>query len=112
MARLDQLLEPQRSHIAKLPCPSFETTDRGLRAAFGTTKGIHLEHDILRKQYSEPRIHMVLVCAAKGCPQLRGNAYTAEKLDEQLNDQTRRYLSSTSGLSIDRDYDWSLNEKQ
>lgn len=26
MARLDQLLEPQRSHIAKLPCPSFETT--------------------------------------------------------------------------------------
>ena len=26
MARLDKLLEPQRSHIAKLACPSFETT--------------------------------------------------------------------------------------
>ena len=26
MARLDQLKEPQRSHIAKLACPSFETT--------------------------------------------------------------------------------------
>ena len=25
MARLNQMAEPQRSHIAKLPCPSFET---------------------------------------------------------------------------------------
>ena len=63
----------------------------------------HLEHDILRKQYSEPRIHMVLVCAAKGCPLLLGMAYTADKLDEQLSGQSRRYLLSPAGLSIDRE---------
>jgi len=63
----------------------------------------HLEHDILRKLYSEPRIHMVLVCAAKGCPPLRSEAYLAEKLDEQLDDQSRRYLVSPAGLSIDRE---------
>jgi len=71
---------------------------------FGKTVTLnHLEHGILRKQYSESRIHMVLVCAAKGCPQLRGKAYTADKLDEQLNDQSRRYLVSPAGLNIDRE---------
>ena len=71
---------------------------------FGKTITLnHLEHGILRKQYSEPRIHMVLVCAAKGCPALRNEAYHSEKLDEQLNDQSRRYLLSPAGLSIDRE---------
>jgi hypothetical protein len=62
----------------------------------------HLEHKILRKQYDEPRIHMALVCAAKGCPPLRSEAYVADKLDEQLNDQARKYLSTPAGLRIDR----------
>ena len=30
-----------------------------------------IEHDILRKNYEEPRIHFALVCAARGCPPLR-----------------------------------------
>jgi hypothetical protein len=71
---------------------------------FGKTITLnHLEHDILRKQYSEPRIHVVLVCAAKGCPALRNEAYYAEKLDEQLNDQSRRFLLSPAGLGIDHE---------
>ena len=45
---------------------------------------------------------MALVCAAKGCPILRSEAYTAEKLNEQLDDQSRRYLATTSGLVISR----------
>lgn len=62
----------------------------------------HLEHNILRKRYSEPRIHMALVCAAKSCPQLRSEAYTTKKLDEQLNDQSRQYLVSPAGLNVNR----------
>ncbi len=61
-----------------------------------------LEHGILRKQYNEPRIHMALVCAAKGCPILRSEAYQADKLDQQLNDQSRRYIMSSAGLMVDR----------
>lgn len=61
-----------------------------------------LEHGIIRKQYHDPRVHMALVCAAKGCPLLRNEAYTAEKLDEQLDDQARRYLSTVYGLVVDR----------
>ena len=77
--------------------------DQPVVRLFGKTTTLnHLEHDILRKQYSEPRVHMTLVCAAKGCPRLRSEAYLAEKLDEQLDDQSRGYLSSPVGLNVDR----------
>ena len=55
-----------------------------------------LEHQILRKNYHEPRIHFALVCAAKSCPFLRNEAYRGEQLDEQLDDQTRRFLAEES----------------
>jgi hypothetical protein len=77
--------------------------DQSFIKLFGTTVTLnHLEHDILRKQYQEPRIHMALVCAAKGCPPLRNEAYTAEKLDKQLEDQSFRYLAGAAGLRMDR----------
>ena len=62
----------------------------------------NLEHDILRKDYNEPRLHMALVCAAKGCPPLRSEVYTGERLDAQLDDQSRVYLTSPLGMRIDR----------
>lgn len=61
----------------------------------------NLEHDILRKDYNEPRLHMALVCAAKGCPPLRSEAYVGERLDEQLKEQSRAYLADPLGLRID-----------
>ena len=62
----------------------------------------NIEHDILRKQFNEPRIHMALVCAAISCPPLRKEAYTGQKLNAQLDDQTRRFLASPHGFKIDR----------
>lgn len=52
----------------------------------------NVEHDIIRKQWQEPRIHFALVCAAMGCPPLRSEAYTGAKLEAQLADQARRFL--------------------
>lgn len=76
--------------------------DQKIVGLFGKTVTLnHIEHDILRKQYNEPRIHMALVCAAKGCPRLHTGAYLAETLDSQLNDQSRDYLLSPAGLGID-----------
>jgi hypothetical protein len=63
-----------------------------------------IEHGILRKKYREPRIHMALVCAAKSCPKLRGEPYVASRLDEQLADQSRDFLSRPSHLRIDGKY--------
>ena len=59
-----------------------------------------IEHDLLRKNYEEPRIHFALVCAARSCPPLRSEAYTAGKLDEQLNDQGRKFLSTPEKNSV------------
>lgn len=77
--------------------------DQPVVRLFGRTITLNnLEHDILRKRYGEPRIHLALVCAAKGCPPLRREAYMGQRLDPQLDDQARRYLSSPAGLRIDR----------
>ncbi|MEM9663746.1 MAG: DUF547 domain-containing protein [Bacteroidota bacterium] len=53
-----------------------------------------IEHDIIRPQFNEPRIHFAIVCAAVSCPPLRSEAYVADRLDEQLEDQARIFLNN------------------
>lgn len=52
-----------------------------------------IEHGVLRGM-NEPRIHFALAYAALSCADLRREAYTADKLDEQLNDQVLHFLSN------------------
>ncbi len=59
-----------------------------------------IEHRILRKNFKEPRIHFALNCASMSCPKLRREAYTAEKLDGQLTDQAKNFLSDESRNKI------------
>ena len=61
-----------------------------------------IEHNTLRAKFDEPRIHMALVCAALGCPPLRNEPYQGNKLDEQLDDQSKNFLSNPLKLKIDR----------
>jgi hypothetical protein len=51
-----------------------------------------IEHEQLRPRYEEPRVHTAIVCASIGCPALRPEAHTADKLEEQLEDGMRRFL--------------------
>ena len=60
-----------------------------------------IEHGILRKEYSEPRIHMALVCAARSCPKLRNEPYAGQRLNEQLADQSRDFLSHPDRFKVD-----------
>jgi hypothetical protein len=62
-----------------------------------------IEHEVIRKQFDEPRIHMALVCAAISCPTLRNEPYYAERLDEQLDDQSRGFLGDEAKFHIDSD---------
>lgn len=62
-----------------------------------------IEHANLRRNFNEPRIHMALVCAAMGCPPLRNEPYANDRLDSQLDDQTRRFLSDPLKFRIDRE---------
>jgi hypothetical protein len=62
----------------------------------------HIEHKILRVKFDEPGIHVAMVCAAMGCPSLRNEPYTGDKLQEQLDDQTRRFLANSAKFKIER----------
>lgn len=46
-----------------------------------------IEHEQIRPHFREPRVHFALVCAAIGCPPLRNEAYSADRLEEQLEGQ-------------------------
>ena len=60
-----------------------------------------IEHEILRKM-NEPRIHVAIVCASVSCPDLHLEAYTVEKLNEQLDDQMKKFLQSREkGMKLD-----------
>ena len=75
-----------------------------------------IEHEILRKpgSYNEPRVHYALNCASIGCPMLREEAYVAERLEAQLEQQAVRFLSDRSRnrvgaqgkLEISKIFDW------
>lgn len=50
-----------------------------------------IEHKIIRP-FGDPRIHFAVNCASLSCPDLRLEAYRSDKLNEQLDDQTRLFL--------------------
>ena len=65
-------------------------------ALFGEPSALDtIEHEILRKPglYDEPRVHFAVVCASIGCPMLRNEAFTADKLESQYQDGMTRFLS-------------------
>lgn len=73
----------------------------------------NIEHNIIREEFDEPRIHFALVCAAISCPKLRREAYTAEALHAQLSEQAREFLAkpeknhiSSTELTISKLFDW------
>lgn len=59
-----------------------------------------IEHQVLRPM-GDARIHFAIVCASLSCPDLRKEAYTAAKLDSQLEQQTAAFLGNpTKGFRI------------
>ena len=61
-----------------------------------------IEHEILRKQFKDPRIHFAIICASMGCPPLPRIAYTEENVQTRLEEETQKYLNSQRGTRIDR----------
>jgi len=60
----------------------------------------HIEHAVLRK-LEEPRIHFAIVCASKGCPRLLNEAYSAERLEEQLQSNARVFFATRANFVYD-----------
>ena len=52
-----------------------------------------IEHEQLRPNYAEPRVHAAVNCASIGCPALRNEAFNAAKLEAQLEDGMQRFMA-------------------
>ena len=82
-----------------------------------------IEHETLRVKgvYDEPRVHFAVNCGSIGCPMLREEAYVAGRLDAQLEEQARRFLSDRSrnwfsaekrALEVSKIFDWFKEDWQ
>ncbi len=72
----------------------------------GQTRSLdEIEHQLIRgsDRYGDPRIHFAVNCASIGCPALRAEAYLGARLDAQLEQQTRGFLSDRSRNGVDGD---------
>lgn len=54
-----------------------------------------IEHERIRKEFAEPRIHFAVVCASKGCPALRNEAFRADKLESQFESAAMNFLKDS-----------------
>jgi hypothetical protein len=59
-----------------------------------------IENEILRRM-AEPRIHFAIVCASVGCPRLLNEAYSADKLEEQLTINSKDFFSRRQNFRVD-----------
>lgn len=74
-----------------------------------------IEHDWLRPHFKDYRIHAAVNCASISCPPLRREAFKADQLDRQLDEQMRNWLNdharneinlSSSTWEISKIFDW------
>jgi hypothetical protein len=96
--------------------PAKERWDAERWVLAGETYSLNqIEHGLIRPNFREPRIHFALVCAAIGCPPLRSEAYTGDRLEQQLEDQTRfthgnerwlRYERGNATIELTALYQW------
>jgi hypothetical protein len=72
-----------------------------------------IEHDILRPEFQDARVHFAINCAALSCPPLRSEPYEADRLDNQLNAATTAFINRTDrtylkgdALHVSRIFKW------
>jgi hypothetical protein len=85
--------------LENYPVKSIWRTGHPFTAARQTVNGQQISLDQIEarlRALGDPRIHAALVCASRSCPPLRPEAYVANRIDQQLDDNTRAWLRSPS----------------
>jgi len=54
----------------------------------------HLENNLMRAKYPDPRYHFVLVCGAIDCPPIDSKAYKPDSLESHLEERTKSALNN------------------
>ena len=60
-----------------------------------------IEHRVLRPIWKDNRIHYAVNCASLGCPNLQGQAFTAENTDRLLDKAAREYVNHSRGVGFE-----------
>jgi len=60
-----------------------------------------LEHEILRVQFPDARLHAAINCASYSCPPLRPEAFVGSRLDVQLDEQMRGFVADRARNQLD-----------
>lgn len=60
----------------------------------------NIEHDILRGNWRDPRIHYAVNCASIGCPNLADVPYTGARLDMQLENAAAAFINHPRAVSV------------
>lgn len=63
----------------------------------------NIEHDIMRKNFKDPRVHYSVNCASMGCPNLNSTAFTGENLDAELDKGARAFVNHPRGIEVKAD---------
>jgi hypothetical protein len=75
----------------------FFTSDR-IKVAGRQMSFNHLEKDIIRPKFQDPRVHFALNCASRSCPPLDPEPFRGEKLDAQLEQLATAFVNSPKGV--------------
>jgi hypothetical protein len=59
--------------------------------------------NMIRKEFQDPRIHFALNCSTLGCPVLKDGLYSADNIENELEQAARLYIRSPRGSRIDKD---------
>ncbi len=62
-----------------------------------------VEHEIIRPNYREPRIHFAVNCAAASCPSLENLAFRGEGLEVRLEAALQRFAGTPSHVRLDKE---------
>ncbi len=82
--------------------PAAERWDAARWTLGGRTVSLSsLEHEELRRNFREPRIHFSINCASIGCPPLRSEAYVPARLEAQLEDASARLHADSRWVRIE-----------
>jgi hypothetical protein len=58
----------------------------------------HLEKDVIRKKFQDPRVHFAVNCGSTSCPPLQKSAYDARTIDRELEARTRAFTLNDSNV--------------
>lgn len=76
-----------------------------------------IEHEILRKKFNDPRIHVGINCASKSCPKLGNFAFSEGNVETALNNLMLDFINdsdrnkiSKNKLKLSKIFDWFYND--